>query len=78
MARKVLSLILAVLMTAFAVFTVSAEDDQGMNIEKIDFQNPDFIRGMAVSSVISLEDSGVTFKNSDGVTEDLLKIRLSM
>ena len=74
MARKFLSLILAFLMAAFAVFTVGAEDSSGVNVEKIDFQNPDFIRGMDVSSVISLEESGVTCKNSDGVTEDLLKI----
>ena len=74
MARKFLSLVLAFLMAAFAVFTVGAEDSSGVNVEKIDFQNPDFIRGMDVSSVISLEESGVTFKNSDGVTEDLLKI----
>ena len=74
MTRKIICLVLAALMAAFAVFTVSAEDNQGVNIEKIDFQNPDFIRGMDVSSVISLEESGVTFKNSDGVTEDLLKI----
>ena len=74
MARKFLSLVLAFLMAAFAVFTVGAEDSSGVNVEKIDFQNPDFIRGMDVSSVISLEESGVTFKNSDGLTEDLLKI----
>ena len=74
MARKVLCIILTVLMAAFAVFTVSAEENQSVVVEKIDFQNPDFIRGMDVSSVISLEESGVTFKNSEGVTEDLFKI----
>ncbi len=51
--------------------TVLADD---INVEKIEFQNPDFIRGMDISSVISLENSGVTFKNQNGTTEDLFKI----
>ena len=45
-----------------------------IKVEKIEFNNPDFIRGMDVSSVISLEKSGVTFKNSEGKTEDIFKI----
>ena len=46
----------------------------GIEIEKIDFQNPDFIRGMDISSVISLENAGVRFKNEAGQTEDIFKI----
>lgn len=52
--------------------SIKLADD--INVEKIEFQNPDFIRGMDVSSVISLENSGVRFKNKNGTTEDLLKI----
>ena len=45
-----------------------------IKVEKIDFNNPSFIRGMDVSSVVSLEKAGVTFKNSGGETEDIFKI----
>ena len=53
--------------------TVMAVRDS-VNVEKIDFNNPGFIRGMDVSSVISLESSGVSYKAFDGKTEDLFKI----
>ena len=45
-----------------------------IKVDKIEFNNPDFIRGMDVSSVVSLEKAGVTFKTGGGETEDLLKI----
>lgn len=45
-----------------------------IEVEKIDFKNSDFVRGMDVSSVLSLEKAGVTFKNADGEVEDLFTI----
>ena len=42
--------------------------------EKIQFNNPDFIRGMDVSSVVSLENAGVTFRNEKGEGQDIFKI----
>ena len=66
--------------TAFAAErTVTSDFERiksadNISVERIDFNNPDFIRGMDVSSVISLEESGVSFFNEKGESEDLLKI----
>ena len=72
------ALILSALLTAGAVMPVSAATDAPVRdriaVEKIAFQNPDFIRGMDISSVISLENAGVRFKNEAGQTEDIFKI----
>ncbi len=72
------ALILSALLTAGAVMPVSAATDAPVRdriaVEKIAFQNPDFIRGMDISSVISLENAGVCFKNEAGQTEDVFKI----
>ena len=65
-----LLLILAVITAAAAVLPASAE----LHIEPIDFHNPDFIRGMDVSSVIALEQSGVTYADENGEKKDLLRI----
>ena len=73
MLKKSICIILALLMILSFSVTAFAEDGD-MNVERIDFKNPGFIRGMDVSSVISLEASGVTFKNEDGETEDLFKL----
>ncbi len=85
--NKAVSLLLCAALAASAsAYSASAAGSSGLhenesikladdiNVEKIEFQNPDFIRGMDVSSVISLENSGVRFKNKNGTTEDLLKI----
>ena len=45
-----------------------------INAERIEFNNPDFIRGMDISSIISLENSGVVFKDENGEAEDIFKI----
>lgn len=75
MFKRFLCVFIAVLLIASVPLTASAEEqDDGIVIERIDFKNPDFIRGMDVSSVISLEQSGVTYKNENGETEDLFKI----
>lgn len=72
MLKRLSAVALAILMIAALSVTAFANDE--ISVEKIDFKNPGFIRGMDISSVISLEQSGVTFKNEDNVTEDLLKI----
>ena len=61
MFKRFLCVFIAVLLIVSVPLTASADvQDDGVDIEKIDFKNPDFIRGMDVSSVISLEQSGVT------------------
>ncbi len=62
----------SVLATAAADYTAPVKDS--VQVEKINFNNPDFIRGMDVSSVISLEQAGVTFRNENGEEQDLFKI----
>ena len=52
----------------------SAPVRDSVAVEKINFQNPAFLRGMDVSSVISLEDAGVTFRDERGEEQDLFKI----
>lgn len=42
-------------------------------VEKIEGLSPDFIKGVDVSSVISLENSGVTFYNEKGKEQDIFK-----
>lgn len=75
MLKRLLCVLISVLLIASVPVAASAEEqDDGIVIERIDFKNPDFIRGMDVSSVISLEQSGVTYKNENGETEDLFKI----
>ena len=75
MFKRFLCIFITVLLIASVPLTASANvQDDGVDIEKIDFKNPDFIRGMDVSSVISLEQSGVTFKNENFEVEDLFKI----
>ena len=75
MLKRLLCVLISVLLIASVPVAASAEEqDDGIIIERIDFKNPYFIRGMDVSSVISLEQSGVTYKNENGETEDLFKI----
>lgn len=75
MLKRLLCVLISVLLIASVPVAASAEEqDDGIVIERIDFKNPDFIRGMDVSSVFSLEQSGVTYKNENGETEDLFKI----
>lgn len=76
MKRLTTVLIIAVLTALFSVCSTAADYtmiNDKINIEKIEFNNPDFIRGMDVSSLISLENSGVRFYEN-GNEKDLLKI----
>lgn len=72
--RKIFSFFIALLLTFSFSASINALENKRINIEKIEFNNPEFLKGMDVSSVISLENSGVSFKNSKGEKEDLLKI----
>ena len=53
---------------------MAAQAESTVHVDPVDFNYGDFIRGMDVSSVISLEKAGVTFKNADGKAEDIFKI----
>lgn len=82
--KKIISVICFV--TAFVMClscAVRAEDrstvgkrkvEPVFSVEKIDFQNPDFIKGMDVSTVLSLEASGVKFTDIDGTERDIFAI----
>ena len=68
----------AVLLVSSSAFSIGAVDlsvpaKDSVAVEKINFNNPGFIRGMDVSSVISLENAGVTFKNESGKEQDIFK-----
>ncbi len=78
-AKKAFAALLAAALLTVSSISVSAVDlnvpaKDVINVEKIDFNNPGFIRGMDVSSVISLENAGVTFKNESGEEHDIFSI----
>ncbi len=61
----------------YATVTVTAAPaavEDNLNVSRIKFQNSDFIRGMDVSSVLALEQSGVKFYDENGAEGDLFKI----
>ncbi|MBN9200257.1 MAG: hypothetical protein J0H70_02560, partial [Microbacterium chocolatum] len=45
----------------------------GITVEKVERMPDDFITGMDVSSVLSLEASGVVFRRADGTPGDLFE-----
>ena len=49
-------------------------EEAGIFVEPVEGISDDFIRGVDISSVISEEQSGVVYKNKDGVEEDIFKI----
>lgn len=55
--------------------TASVPDpvDADIFVERVDGIGEDFIKGVDVSSIISLENSGVTFKNQAGAEQDIFK-----
>lgn len=67
--KAIVSVILALTIICSAVFPSFA-----LQNGKIDFHNPGFIRGMDVSSVLSLEKSGVKFYDDSGNEADLFEI----
>lgn len=48
--------------------------DATITVDKIDNLSEDFIRGVDISSLCSLEDSGVTFKDSNGNVQDIFTL----
>lgn len=50
----------------FSLVDASVVQNAGINVEKIDGLSDDFIKGVDVSSYVSLIDSGVKFKDWDG------------
>ena len=67
--KAIVSVILTVTIICSAVFPAFALQNC-----KIDFNNPGFIRGMDISSVLSLEKSGVRFYDDSGKESDLFEI----
>lgn len=67
--KRILAALLICALLAAVMLPVGAAES-----EAILFCQPDFIRGMDVSSVLSLERSGVRFYDTNGREEDLFKI----
>ena len=74
--KKVICIILSLVLLSAGWTSFSAEADytEAVTVEPICFNNPDFIRGMDVSSVLSLERSGVKYYTADGEEQDLFRI----
>ena len=45
--------------------------DAGIFVQRVDGLSPDFVNGVDVSSVLSLEESGVVFRDASGAPADL-------
>lgn len=64
----------ALLLSLFMLFSVSASAAEQVQITPVELHRSDFIRGMDVSSVLALEQSGVRYYNENNEEEDLFKI----
>ncbi|MBR1731665.1 MAG: glycosyl hydrolase 53 family protein [Ruminococcus sp.] len=75
---RIVSLILALVILLSVGVTISASTTESaagdLTVEEISFNNPDFIKGMDVSSVIALENSGVKYYDENGEEADLFQI----
>ena len=69
--KRIISGLIAAIMLTTAL-SVSAQE--AVTVEPIRFRHDHFIKGMDVSSVLSLEKSGVKFYRSDGEEADLFQI----
>lgn len=67
---------LAVTLISTTSIHVSKADSSHTEIyvESVEGLHEDTIKGVDISSIIALEDSGVTFRNRNGEVEDLLKV----
>ncbi|MBQ6154111.1 MAG: glycosyl hydrolase 53 family protein [Ruminococcus sp.] len=72
--KPVLSVILILALVIGAVISAGAETAEDVTVESIDFQRDDFIRGMDVSSLLSLEKAGVKLCDEQGKGSDPLRI----
>ncbi len=66
-------LILCILSCVFSLSSL-AEEKGEISVEPINFENRDFIKGMDISSLISLEEASVKFFDENGKEDDLLRI----
>ncbi len=70
----------AVLLTPLLATSASAADDPtapvdaGIVVDKVDGLPADFINGVDISSILALEESGVTFRDWDGQTADVFDV----
>ena len=67
-------IVFLLLLTLSSCQTKNAYFKSELDIEKVDNLSPSFIKGMDVSSLISLEQSGVKYYDIDHKEKDLLKI----
>ena len=65
---------LTVIITVILLTLLSSSPFSALKVKKIDFNNPEFIKGMDISSVISLENSGVKYYDFNGEESDIFKI----
>lgn len=76
--RIMASGVAAIMLCAGGAFTVNAAEEEpvkaDVSVKAIQGLSDDFIGGMDVSSMLSLEESGVTFKNANGEVEDLFTL----
>ena len=76
--RIMASGVAAIMLCAGGTFTVNAAEEEpvkaDVSVKAIQGLSDDFIGGMDVSSMLSLEESGVTFKNANGEIEDLFTL----
>lgn len=73
---KKIRIVTAILVVIMMMISAGAQTSaaEGLQVQPIEFHRADFIRGMDVSSVISLEESGVVFRDENGDEKDLLRI----
>ena len=76
--RIMASGVAAIMLCAGGTFTVNAAEEEpvkaDVSVKAIQGLSDDFIGGMDVSSMLSLEESGVTFKNANDEVEDLFTL----
>ena len=75
MKKKLLSILLVVLSVFMLVSCTSKKNykSDSLYVEKVENLKKDFIFGMDISSIISLEQSGVKFYNFEGKEQDIFK-----
>ncbi len=67
----------ALLVTGVAPAAVASDDgpvEAGIHVDRVEGLPADFINGVDVSSVLSLEESGVVFRDADGEAADLFEL----
>lgn len=65
---------LSVILICLILITFSVPSFSALKVQRLRFNNPDFIKGMDISSVIALENSGVKYYDLSGKESDIFKI----